>query len=170
MNAASRSDLRVATTADIPIIRAIAHRTWPHAYFPHILDQAQLDYMLILLYSPEALSKVMTEKNQRFLIGSTPEGPAAFAGYTPHHHPGVTHLNKLYVLPAQQGTGMGHLLMEQVLEAARQAGDTHIELNVNKRNKAIAFYERHGFRILRDEVIDIGSGYVMDDHVMGRAL
>ncbi|MBK7271419.1 MAG: hypothetical protein IPI07_18550 [Flavobacteriales bacterium] len=40
---------------------------------------------------------------------------------------------------------------------------------MNKRNEAIGFYEHMGFRILREEVIDIGSGYVMDDYVMGRA-
>jgi ribosomal protein S18 acetylase RimI-like enzyme len=45
-----------------------------------------------------------------------------------------------------------------------------MELNVNKRNKAIAFYEHQGFRIVREEVIDIGHGYVMDDHVMARQI
>ena len=54
--------------------------------------------------------------------------------------------------------------------AAREAGDRAIELNVNRHNPASGFYERHGFRVVRDEVIDIGQGYVMDDHVMELAL
>ncbi|TXI77628.1 MAG: hypothetical protein E6Q44_13280 [Flavobacteriales bacterium] len=48
------------------------------------------------------------------------------------------------------------------------SGDTAVELNVNKRNPAKAFYERHGFVVERDEVLDIGQGHVMDDHVMVR--
>ena len=45
-----------------------------------------------------------------------------------------------------------------------------MELNVNRFNPAKRFYERHGFQVVRDEVIAIGNGYVMDDHVMQRAL
>ena len=53
-----------------------------------------------------------------------------------------------------------------MIEAAKNAGDTAIELNVNRFNLARHWYQRQGFRILRNEVIDIGQGYVMDDHVM----
>ncbi|MBP6575395.1 MAG: GNAT family N-acetyltransferase, partial [Flavobacteriales bacterium] len=94
-----------------------------------------------------------------------------FAGFTPHHRgTATTHLNKLYVLPEAQGTGAGKLLLEHVLTEASNRGDTSVELNVNKRNEAVAFYSYMGFRILRDEVIDIGQGYVMDDHVMVKQL
>jgi len=41
-----------------------------------------------------------------------------------------------------------------------------VELNVNRFNNARWFYEKIGFRVVRDEVIDIGQGFVMDDHVM----
>ena len=39
-------------------------------------------------------------------------------------------------------------------------------LNVNKYNKAKIFYEKLGFVISKEEVIDIGNDYVMDDYVM----
>ena len=59
---------------------------------------------------------------------------------------------------------------EAVLQAAHAAGDMFVELNVNKYNPAKDFYRRHGFTVERDEVIDIGEGYVMDDHVMVKVL
>jgi ribosomal protein S18 acetylase RimI-like enzyme len=62
------------------------------------------------------------------------------------------------------------VLLEAMITEARKATDTAIELNVNKHNRAKAFYQRHGFRVERDEVLDIGAGYVMDDHVLVRAL
>ena len=45
-----------------------------------------------------------------------------------------------------------------------------IFLNVNKYNKARFFYEKLGFTIVKDEVIEIGNGYVMDDFVMEVAI
>lgn len=163
--------VRPATVADIPVIRAIAHATWPVAYVPAILDVPQLDYMLELLYSARALNEAMTEKDQRFVLMNDGERDIAFAGYTLHYHGSrVTHLNKLYVLPGVQGTGAGKELVELVREKALAAGDEAVELNVNKRNVAIKFYERMGFRIMREEVIDIGHGYVMDDYVMSLPL
>lgn len=163
--------VRPATVADIPVIRSIAHATWPVAYVPAILDPPQLNYMLDLLYSEQALTEAMTRKDQLFLLLNDGRTDIAFASYTPHFHDKpITRLNKLYVLPEQQGSGAGKRLLGMVLEQARAGGDEAVELNVNKRNVAIKFYERMGFRIDREEVIDIGQGYVMDDYVMSLPL
>lgn len=163
--------IRQAGTADIPVIRSIAHRTWPHAYYPAILSAEQLAYMLELLYSEKALTEAMEKKGQRFFLLERDGEFVGFTSCTPHQGgTSITHLNKLYVLPSEQGTGSGKALLERAIAFAKEQGDRAVELNVNKRNKAISFYERHGFRIDRGEVIDIGQGYVMDDHVMVRHL
>lgn len=163
--------IRSATPADIPTIRAIAQATWPVAYFPDILDLAQLHYMLDLLYGEGALYEVMVQRNQQFLLLNDGSIDIGFASYTSHYgERSVTHLNKLYVLPHQQSKGGGRILLDRVIAEAVKAKDQALELNVNKRNPAIRFYERMGFRIDRSEVIDIGQGYVMDDHVMVLAL
>ncbi|MBK8339993.1 MAG: GNAT family N-acetyltransferase [Flavobacteriales bacterium] len=167
----SPPQIRSCTTDDIPAIQTIAQATWPVAYYPHILGTEQLAYMLDLLYSTGALHTAMTEKDQRFLLLETTAGPTGFASYTPNYRSAhITHLNKLYVLPSAQGTGAGIALLDRVIAEARDLGTRSIELNVNKRNPAVAFYQHRGFRIKRDEVIDIGQGYVMDDHVMELAL
>ncbi len=163
--------IRPAGTEDIPAIRSIAQETWPHAYYPAILSAEQLEYMLQLLYSEQALNEAMTKKNQHFFVLEMDGTPVGFASCTPHHaRSTVTHLNKLYVRPSVQGTGAGHELLAHVIAYAGEQHDKLVELNVNKRNKAIDFYERHGFRIAREEVIDIGHGYVMDDYVMSRVI
>jgi ribosomal protein S18 acetylase RimI-like enzyme len=162
--------IREAHTADIPAIRAIAHAAWPVAY-AGILPPAQLAYMLDLMYSEAALREQMTERGHRFLLADRDGHPAGFAGFE-HRYKDVpgTRLHKLYVLPEVKGTGMGRALLRAVELTARKAEDEWIELNVNRFNPAKAWYERQGFRVLRDEVIDIGNGYVMDDHVMVLAL
>jgi len=70
------------------------------------------------------------------------------------------------VLPTEQGKGLGKLLIDKAIEIAIAQNQKAIFLNVNKYNKARFFYEKLGFIIVKDEVIEIGNGYVMDDYVM----
>jgi ribosomal protein S18 acetylase RimI-like enzyme len=63
--------------------------------------------------------------------------------------------------------GIGKHLVENVMAAIKQAGGTHLEFQVNRRNKAVGFYQRIGFHILREEDFDIGHGFYMNDYIMG---
>lgn len=159
-------NIREASVADIGTIRDIALRTWPVAY-GEILSPAQLAYMLALMYSTEALQEQLSVKGHRFALCIEAGEAIGFASYA-HDQAGngPTRLHKLYALPARQLHGAGRALLQHVIEAARKRGSLAVELNVNRSNKARGFYEKHGFRVVRDEVIDIGHGYVMDDHVM----
>lgn len=159
--------IREASAADIPVIQAIAHATWPVAY-TGIITTAQIAYMLDLMYGMPALQAQFGPKGHRFLIAERDGTPIGFAGFEHGHTPARSRLHKLYVLPAAKGTGVGHALLDAVLTEALKAGDDAVELNVNKHNPAKNFYLSHGFTIERDEVLDIGQGFVMDDHVMVR--
>lgn len=70
------------------------------------------------------------------------------------------------MLPETQGTGLGRQFFELVKEQALENNQNAIFLNVNQYNKAINFYAKLGFSKVKDEVIDIGNGFVMDDYVM----
>ncbi|MBV6405169.1 MAG: GNAT family N-acetyltransferase [Flavobacteriales bacterium] len=155
-----------AVPADIPLIQGIARDTWPVAY-AGIITTAQIAYMLDLMYSTAALQARFAE-GHRFTLAIQGDRAVGFAAVEHAYKPGRSRLHKLYVLPGVKGTGVGHALLEAVLMACMKAGDAAVELNVNKRNPAKAFYERHGFTVERDEVLDIGGGFVMDDHVMVR--
>ena len=154
-----------ATRADIPTIHVLAHATWPVSY-KEILSHAQLSYMLELMYSPTALADQFAS-GHNFLLALRDDKAIGFAGFE-HAYGGQrsTRLHKLYVLPEVQGSGAGLALLKAVEGAARNTGDLKLELNVNRFNKARGWYERHGFIVVRDEVIHIGHGFVMDDHVM----
>lgn len=159
----------LGTAADIPAIRAIALATWPIAYRT-ILSPEQLAYMLECMYSEKALHAQLAA-GHLFLLLEGGSGAVGFAGFEHHYNnTGATRLHKLYVLPTEQGTGGGKQLLSAVEQAAVQVRDTTLELNVNRFNPAKGFYEKNGFHVERDEVIDIGEGYVMDDHVMRRPL
>jgi len=156
--------IRRAEAPDLSAIRSVAERTWPVAY-AEVISAAQIAYMLERMYGLDALREQFAHGHV-FHLAEADGRPVGFAGFEHHYRPGRTRLHKLYVLPSAKGTGLGRQLLEGVVEAAVRNGDSHIELNVNKRNPAIGFYSRSGFTIERDEVLDIGQGFVMDDHVM----
>jgi GNAT superfamily N-acetyltransferase len=75
-------------------------------------------------------------------------------------------LNKLYVLPAAQGTGAGKALLNKAIEVAKSEGSGSLFLQVNKHNNAYTFYLKHGFEKEAEFKFDIGNGFYMDDYVM----
>lgn len=157
--------VRRATLADVEAIRTIAIATWPNAYAA-ILCTEQIAYMLERMYAADVLSDEISGRHV-YLMAEQQGKVLGFAGIE-HSHRGTarTKLHKLYVLPDAQGMGVGAALQEQLKASARVHGDQRIELNVNRHNPALATYQKWGFRVAQDVVIDIGNGFVMDDHVM----
>ena len=70
------------------------------------------------------------------------------------------------MLSETQGKGCGKFMIDEIVKIAKSNNQKGVFLNVNKYNKAKFFYERLGFVISKEEVIDIGNDYVMDDYVM----
>jgi diamine N-acetyltransferase len=155
-----------ATVEDISHIQSVAHVTWPET-FKGILTPEQIEYMLNWMYSYETLYKTIKDPEQSFWIFLKDEKAFGFAGIE-HHYKGknVTRLHKIYVLPDAQGMQVGKQLMDRVKTEALKAQSTEILLNVNRFNKATGFYEHLGFRIIGEEDIAIGNGYLMEDYIM----
>ena len=149
----------------IPIIIDLTKKIWPVAY-GEILSKAQLDYMIDKFYNETALRELI-QKGHVFYLAQDDNGKeVGFVSYEINSEPNKTKIHKIYVLPETQGTGLGRQFFELVKEKAIGNHEKSIFLNVNKYNNAIHFYTKLGFVKVKDEVIDIGNGYVMDDYVM----
>lgn len=163
--------IREATVADIPAVQKIAFATWPIAYGDIIAD-AQITYMLEMMYSAEALIAQMTTRQHHFLLAYMNDVAIGFAAYeiNAESTSSTTKLHKLYCEPTQQKSGVGVALVVAVEKAAVAANQRSLNLNVNKNNNAIGFYQRLGFSVTDEVIVDIGQGYVMDDFVMAKRL
>jgi GNAT superfamily N-acetyltransferase len=156
--------------ADIEAVRQIAYATWPDT-FRDILTTAQIEYMLAWLYETDRLHRQVAAKEHVFHLAEVDGMPVGFVAHQlDYPEPGTAKIHKLYLLPSQQGKGIGRMLIDTVRRAAREASQQAVVLNVNKYNRATAFYLANGFSQVGEEVIDIGSGYVMDDFIMRTAL
>jgi GNAT superfamily N-acetyltransferase len=150
---------------DINTIGFLAQQIWPDTY-RDILSPEQMQHMMNLFYSPASLRAQMVEEHHQFLIVEQEEEAIGFASWSATAEPGIFKLHKIYVLPGRQGKGLGRALLQFIFDAIRPEGATSLRLNVNRYNKARQFYERMGFVLIREEDIDIGKGYFMNDYVM----
>ena len=149
----------------LPIVIGLTKKIWPVAY-GEILSKAQLDYMIDKFYNETALRELIQKGHVFYLAQDDNEKYVGFVSYELNSEPNKTKIHKIYVLPETQGTGLGRQFFELVKEKAIENNQNAIFLNVNKYNNAIHFYTKLGFVKVKDEIIDIGNGYVMDDYVM----
>ncbi len=156
-----------AGLSDRAFIRSVSERTWPSTY-GHIISQDQIDFMLDWMYSDASLEKQMNTGCEFYIASKQNDNgdldPVGFCSVSPED--GAHKLNKLYVLPAAQGTGAGKALLNKAIEVAKAAGSTSLFLQVNKQNTAHTFYLKKGFIKELEFKFDIGNGFYMDDYVM----
>ncbi len=149
-------------------VRELALEIFPITY-KEIVEQEQIDYMMDLFYTPENLRKQF-ESGQVFLIIYSEGKASGYASYTPLSENGEYKLNKIYVDTRLQGKGLGRSLLSDVISRVGKAGGKSLQLNVNRFNKAVGFYKSMGFVLMKEELLDIGRGYFMDDYVMELSL
>ena len=172
MRRGEQTIVRVAplAAADIDRLIELATEIW-RAHYTDIIGAAQIEYMLAQRYTPEILRTELGRGNlwwDQLLVNDT---MSAFASYFLTVNPGEMKLDKLYVRQSHQRQGYAGMLLDRALGVARAFGCGELTLAVNKRNvKAIAAYEKYGFRITDEVVKDIGGGFVMDDYVMVKAV
>ncbi|MEG0039686.1 MAG: GNAT family N-acetyltransferase [Bacteroides sp.] len=159
--------IRKASTDDCRFIHSLASIAFPATY-RDILSPQQLDYMMEWMYAPHQIEKQMTAEGHVYFIAYLDGEACGYLSVQPQGE-AVFHLQKIYVLPSFQGKGIGQFLFEQ---AVRYIKEVHpepclMELNVNRNNKALHFYERMGMEKLREGDFEIGNGYYMNDYIMG---
>lgn len=166
--------VRDALYDDIPLIHRMAEVVFRRTY-AEILSPAQMEFMMDWMYSEENLRTQMDSGHHYFLAFA--EGaPAGYVSVQPEGNSGegsdgsagpIFHLQKLYVMPDFQGRGLGRILFDRVVSFVTPSAPCRIELNVNRNNPAVAFYEHIGMRRLRQGDFPIGHGFYMNDYIMG---
>jgi len=156
-------DFRKALIVDIPVIQQIAEKAWRPTY-AHILSEEQTLYMLDMMYGTDVLMEQIGSSIEFYMA----ENENQVIGYFSIEitEAAKMKLHKIYLHPMQKSKGAGSKIIAFIKEFGLKAGVKQIELNVNRFNSAVQFYEKMGFFRAKEMVLDIGNGYVMDDYVM----
>ncbi len=162
-----------ASIDDIPVIQYMAHIVWP-VTFAGIFSQQEIDYMLEREYSTMSLKRQIEEKRHVYLLGKSTitEKYIAYAAYELafKQMDEVAKLHKIYVLPDYQGRGIGKNLLQSIERMLRFKGVKRLTLNVHQQNKAVVFYERMGFDLVKTVQKTLKNGLSLDDYVYEKAI
>jgi GNAT superfamily N-acetyltransferase len=156
----------------IATVAALAQEIWYEYYVP-LIGRAQVDYMVGKFQNAAAMQAQIDQGYEYFLVQRQDEtGKWTDIGYCAvEEQPGRgMFLSKFYLHHAARGSGTGRRCMEFIEGLARRRGLALLWLTVNKGNPAVQAYQKLGFRIAADLVMDIGGGFVMDDYRMEKAL
>ncbi|NNE39235.1 MAG: GNAT family N-acetyltransferase [Gammaproteobacteria bacterium] len=159
------SILGITNEDDIKDLANLARIIW-NEYFPPIIGQLQVDYMVEKFQSEAAITNQLQEGYEYFFICDGNER-VGYTGLVPNPDKGALQISKFYLLKDARGKGHGREVITQISDMAVSSGIDQLYLTVNKYNEgAISAYKKLGFRISGDMVLDIDGGFKMDDYEM----
>jgi len=159
-----------AEIKDIEQIQKLANIAFMDTY-KDINSPEQNKFMMEWMYSSESLTEQICGNGKYFFLIHSPIGDI---GYCSIERDGESecgkpkyHLQKLYLLPDEHGKGYGEQAFNELINFTKSLSPECglIELNVNRNNKAVNFYEAMGMKRVREGDFDIGHGYFMNDYI-----
>lgn len=161
---------------DFPVLRELAETIW-RQHYSAIISAAQIDYMLAGRFSDDALREQVQAADRWLELLRVSRVPVGYCGYRLANMDddgspaAALKLGQLYVFESHRGMGLGRHMLRYVEDRARELGSGRLWLQVNKNNtRAIGFYRAAGFEVIRDALVEIGRGFVMDDYVLAKVV
>lgn len=148
--------VRLASLADAARISSFARDLFDESFAPHN-DPRDMAMYLPVAFNEARQTLELTDSSRRYLLGEHDGKLAAYAlvraGSTdpavigPH----PVELERFYVDAPWRGQGVAQLMMQRVMQLARELGGETLWLGVWEQNpRAIQFYTKLGF-------VDVGS-------------
>ena len=159
--------IRKATTADCALIQKLAQQIFPVTY-KDILTPEQTAYMMEWMYSLDNIRKQMEEEGHVYFLAYK---ECEAVGYVSVEQQGEIYFTcrRFMYSHITKCTICGSFLFREAIRYIKEVhpGPCVMELNVNRNNKALQFYEHMGMQKLREGDFPIGNGYYMNDYIMG---
>ncbi|MDF2936471.1 MAG: family acetyltransferase [Paenibacillaceae bacterium] len=159
---------KVDTVGEMTELAELAANIW-REYYISIITMDQIEYMIGKFQSASAVRNQIEEQGYEY-YAMREDGHTV--GYlSVKEDGGKLFLSKFYVAKEHRGKGYASQAMTFLEQLCKDRGLGHIWLTVNRHNESsIGVYQKKGFRTVREQVADIGNGYVMDDYVMEKVI
>lgn len=155
---------KVKEQEEINVVAELGTKIW-HEHYSSILEPAQIDYMVDKFQSANAVALQINDQGYEYYLIKDEESVVGYIGLVMEID--RVFLSKLYIAKEARGKGLASKAFAFITELATSNKKQAIWLTVNRYNSgSIAVYEKKGFIKVREQVSDIGNGYVMDDYVM----
>lgn len=159
---------QVITAEEIAEVAQLATEIW-HEYYVSIITIEQIDYMIGKYQTVPAITDQIHYMGYEYYLihndGTT-------VGYiSVKQEEGKLFLSKFYIGKEYRGRSFATQALAFLEKLCKERNLSHIWLTVNRDNESsIAVYEKKGFRIIREQIADIGNGFVMDDFIMEKEI
>lgn len=158
----------VKTPEEIASLAEMAEKIW-HEFFPGIISEEQIDYMVDKFQSSHAMTEQIANHGYHYHVLEVDGEPMGYTGW--NIEDGKLFLSKVYLKKEARGKGYSSIIFRFLEEQAKANGARAIWLTVNKYNgHSIAVYQHMGFQTIRTQEADIGNGFIMDDYIMEKKL
>ena len=160
---------KISNDEQLNILAGVANEVW-HEFFPCILSDEQIDYMVDKFQSYDAMKKQMEDGYEYFFLKDNDE-ICGYMGIHEETEEKKMFLSKLYLKKEHRGKGYAGQTLKELFKMSLERGLNIVWLTVNQHNEhTIEVYEHMGFAKARTQVADIGNGFVMDDYIMEKVL
>ena len=147
---------------------SLAQIIW-NEWFPSIISQEQINYMVEKFQSMPAIDEAIREKGYEYFLMILGDTPIGYMGVAPDD--GALLLSKLYLMKPFRGQRRSNLFFDRAEEVAKEKGFSKVRLFVNRHNyNSIRVYLRKGYRIVDEIKTDIGEGFICDDFLMEKEI
>jgi ribosomal protein S18 acetylase RimI-like enzyme len=156
-----------AEPTDVAELAAVAADTFPLAC-PSSVALADIASFVDANLSDARFAEYLSDPQRTVLIAKQDDRIVGYAMLIRGAEDDRTELSKMYVRPAQHGSGVATALMNAALEAAAESGADSVWLGVNQKNeRAQRFYTKSGFAVTGTRTFQLG-GHTEHDYVMVR--
>ncbi len=160
--------VHVKSASEIEQVAAIANEVW-REYYSSILTEGQIEYMLERFQSIEAVSEQIAKEGYQYYLLCN--GYENFGYFAIKQENGSLFLSKYYMLENYRGRGYASAGFDFIEKFAASKALSSVWLTVNKGNEnSISIYKHRGYVIVKEQVADIGNGFVMDDYIMEKGI
>lgn len=152
------TDFQLHQVADLATI------IW-HEYFPCIISDDQIDYMVEKFQSYPAMKQQIEKENYMYIQVRLGDQLVGYLGLADQED--TLFISKFYLEKSARGKGVANAMFQYCLNTAKQQEKKKCRLTCNKYNShSLEVYKHWGFQIVESAVFDIGKGYVMDDYIL----
>ena len=156
--------IRQLTLADLDQLQSISRTTF-HETFAADNSEADMAHYLEHNLSASRLAQELVNPESRFYFAEDDDGNAlgylktnTGAAQSEPQDPQALEIERIYVLSAHHGQGVGTALYRQARHDAEQQGAPYLWLGVWEHNRsALQFYQKHDFTAFASHTFTLGS-------------
>jgi diamine N-acetyltransferase len=165
-------DIRKASEIDSPVVSLLAQVTFWESH-GHSASKKVIDHYVQLHLNEQVIKSELKDSQNHYYIIFEDDVPAGFLKfrfdmeYKAIAEKHICKLDRIYVLESHLGKKLGLALMLHAIEIAKNSGQRGMWLYTWIENlRAVAFYQKHGFKIVDSADFKISDTHSNPNHIM----